>query len=179
MRRISTAQWFLVPVICGLLILLAGVISFYIRLRTNDPVVVSETITENASYWLLWALISPLLLLLALRFPFERTRLLRSLLIHVLACLICANLIQILHLLVVFILNDVTAWQLEQVQGQPLSWIGSVLPNMLVYWIILIIRVRCKTSAGELRVDKIALHGEIHRERRVVGRRRAAAAART
>lgn len=141
MRRISTVQWFLVPVICILLILLAGVISFYIRLQTNDPEVVLRTVTENASYWLLWAIISPLLLVLALRFPFERTRILRSLLIHVLACVICAVLVQLLHLLVVFTLNDLTAWQLEQVQGQPLSWIGSILPGMLVYWIILIINL--------------------------------------
>jgi sensor histidine kinase YesM len=141
MRRISTAQWFLVPVICILLILLAAGISFYIRSQTNNPAVVPRTIAENASYWLLWAIISPLILLLALRFPFERARILRSLFIHVLASIVCAVLIQLLHLLVLFILNEITAWQLEQLQGQPLSWIGSILPGMLVYWIILIINL--------------------------------------
>ena len=148
MRRIPTLQWILVPALCILLILLAGVISFYIRLQTNDPTIVPATIAENASYWLLWAIISPLILVLARRFPFERPRMLRSLLTHVLACIICALLIQSLDFLILYILKDITSWQLEQFQGQLkqfqgpyLYWIASILPNTLIYWIILIINL--------------------------------------
>ncbi len=148
MRRIPTLQWFLVPALCILLILLAGGISFYIRLQTNDPEIVPKTISENASYWLLWAIISPLILVLARRFPFERPRMKRSLLTHVFACIICALLIQILHFLVLFMLKDVTPWQseqfqglLRQFQGPHLFWIASVLPNTLIYWVVLIINL--------------------------------------
>ena len=141
MRRISTLQWFLVPAICGLLILLAVGISFYVNLQTNDSSAVSKTIVENVFYWLLWAIISPLILVLARRFSFERLRILRSLLIHVLASFISAHLIQAMHLLILFTLNALTTLQLEQIQGRPFRWLETILPNILIYWIILTIHL--------------------------------------
>jgi hypothetical protein len=52
--------------------LLAGAIALYLKLETNEPDIVSKTVIENASLWVFWAILSPLILILSRRFSFER-----------------------------------------------------------------------------------------------------------
>ena len=141
MQRISAFQWLFIPAMCVLITLLAGAISFYIKLETNDPDIVSKTVIENASLWVFWAILSPLILILSRRFSFERSCRIWSLLVHFSVGTVWAILVQGLHLLLLFILKDLTGFDSEDLYGPYRDWVLSVLPNMLIYWVILTINL--------------------------------------
>ena len=126
---------------CVLVTFLAGVISLYLKLETNEPDIVSKTVIENASLWVFWAILSPLILVMSRHFSFERPRLLKSLLVHFSLGAIWAILIQGLHLLLLFILKDLAIHNSEDLFRPYRDWVLSILPNMLIYWVILTINL--------------------------------------
>ncbi len=126
---------------CALLVLLAGAISLYLKIQTNEPDIVSKTVVENATFWVFWALLSPLILLLSRRFSFEYSHRLRSLLIHFSVGFVWAVIVQGLHLLLLFILRDLTNFDSEDLYRPFRDWVLSVLPNMLIYWVIITINL--------------------------------------
>lgn len=126
---------------CVLMVLLAGAIAIYLKLETNEPGIVSKTVAENASFWVFWALLSPLILILSRRFSFERKRLTKSLLVHILVGFAWAVLVQGLHLLLLFILKDLAIHNSEDLYRPYRDWVLSILPNMLIYWVILTINL--------------------------------------
>jgi hypothetical protein len=141
MRRISTFQWFFIPAMCLLIVLIAGAIAIYLELETNESGIISKTIAENASFWVFWAILSPFILILSRRFSFERGRLSKSLLIHTLVGIVWAILVQGLHLLLLIILRDLAIHDGENLYRPYRDWVASLLPNMLIYWVILTINL--------------------------------------
>jgi sensor histidine kinase YesM len=126
---------------CVLIVLIAGAIAIYLKLETNDPGIVSKTVIENASFWVFWAILSPLILILSRRFSFERPHRLRSLLIHFLVGFFWAILVQGLHLFLLFILKDLAIHNSEDLYRPYRDRVVNLLPNMLIYWVILTINL--------------------------------------
>lgn len=82
----------------------------------------------NLTEWYVWALLAPGVVWLARRFPLERHRLRRSLLVHVPACLLLA--------VVKFAMDTLVREHLLGVPGTP-NVIFKLHPNILTYWVIL------------------------------------------
>jgi sensor histidine kinase YesM len=130
-----------VPVMCVVIVFFAGAIALYLKLETNEPDIVSKTVIENASLWVLWAIFSPFILILSRRFSFEYSRRLRSLLVHLPVGFVWAVIVQGLHLLLLFILKDLAIHNSEDLYRPYRDWVASLLPNMLIYWVIITINL--------------------------------------
>jgi sensor histidine kinase YesM len=102
---------------------------------------VSKTVIENATFWVFWAIVSPLILILSRRFSFERQRRLRSFLVHFSAGAAWAILVQGLHLSLLFLMRDLSIYDSEDLYRPYRDWVLSLLPNMMIYWVILIINL--------------------------------------
>ncbi|HYP29972.1 MAG TPA: histidine kinase [Blastocatellia bacterium] len=135
MRRISTFQLLLILAMGALIVYLVSAISLYLRL--NEPENVSENITELAPFWVFWAIHAPLILILSRRFAFDRTRLIKSLLIYLSVGTVWAMLVQGLPLLLLPILKDLTSYNIEQFYRPDHDWVFILFLNMLIYWVIL------------------------------------------
>jgi two-component sensor histidine kinase len=136
MRRISTFQWLLILAMGALTVYLLSAISLYLRL--NEPEFVTENITELAPFWAFWAIHTPLILIMTRRFSFDRTRLIKRLLVYLSVGIVWAMLVQGLPLLLLPILKALTNDNLEQLYrpGHP-DWLSILMPNILIYWVIL------------------------------------------
>jgi signal transduction histidine kinase len=136
MRRISTFQWLLILVMGALIVYLVSAIFLYLRI--NEPENVSENITELAPFWMFWVIHAPLILILSRRFSFDRTRLIKSLLLYLSVGTVWAILVQGLPLLLLPILKDLTSYNIEQLyRPDHYDWAQIVFLNMLIYWVIL------------------------------------------
>ena len=135
MRRISNFQWLFVLALCALIIFLVGAIFLHLRLKGLE--IVSENFTELVPFWLFWAIHTPLILILSRRFSFERRRLIKNLLVYLSVGTAWAMLVQGLPLFLLYILKDLTGYNGEQFYRPFYDWLWSLLPNMLIYWLIL------------------------------------------
>src|ERR1044071_3252628 len=136
MRRISTFQWLLILASGALIVYLVSAISLYLRI--NEPGFVTEDITELAPFWAFWAVHTPLILILTRRFSFERTRLIKRLLVYLSVGIVWAMFVQGLPLLLLPILKELTSYNIEQFyRPDHLNSLSILMPNMLIYWFIL------------------------------------------
>lgn len=134
-------QWFFVPLLCTLVGLYSSIGEYFNRAASGQSISLTLPIADKLSYWLIWAMLSPLISTLAKRFLLERPQLRRNLIIHVLACVFCAIFSTGLHLL---FLSVVGVWT-QKFSNQSLnSYFGiftGIIPNVLIYWIILAINL--------------------------------------
>jgi two-component system, LytTR family, sensor kinase len=91
----------------------------------RQPPTLREMLVWELPYWLLWAALSPLVLRLARRFPFERGRLASSSAVHLLACF----LISVAHRAAYLLLG----WVLHVAVYRQLASISSVY-NFLIFF---------------------------------------------
>ncbi len=121
-----------------MLVYLVSAASLYLGL--NEPENVAENITELAPTWLFWVIHAPLVFILTRRFSFDRTRLIRSLLVY-LGCLsagtVWAMLVQGLPLLLLSIFKDLTGYNTEQFYRPYPDWAAILVANLTVCWVIL------------------------------------------
>src|SRR5215217_4070646 len=135
MRRISNFQWLLILATGALVVYLVSAISLYVGL--NEPENVSENITELAPFWLFWAIHAPLIFILSRRFSFDRTRLIKSLLVYLSVGTVWAMLVQGLPLILLLILKDLTSYNGEQFYRLNYDWGSLLVLNVVIYWVIL------------------------------------------
>jgi len=115
---------------------LVSAISFY--LSVGEPEYVTEDVTELAPFWAFWAIHTPLVIILTRRFSFERSRLIKSLLIYISVGLSWAMLVQCLPLFLLPILQNFTSYNLRQFyRPDPQAWLSILVANVLLYWVIL------------------------------------------
>lgn len=91
----------------------------------RQPPTLREMLVWELPYWLLWAALSPLVLRLARRFPFERGRLAPSVGVHLLACLLISVAHRAAYLLV--------GWMLHVAVYRQLASISTVY-NFLIFF---------------------------------------------
>jgi sensor histidine kinase YesM len=96
----------------------------YVRIFRQPPSL-REMIVWELPYWLLWAALSPLVLRLARRFPFERGRLAKSSLAHLTACLLFSVAHRAAYLLVGWVLHVAVYRQLASL---------STVYNFLIFF---------------------------------------------
>ena len=135
MRRISNLQWLFILALCALIVFLVGAIFLHLRLKGLE--IVSENFIELVPFWLFWAIHTPLILILSRRFSFERRRLTKNLLVYISVGTVWAMLVQGLPLFLLYILKDLTGYNSAQFSSPFNDWRWSLLPNMLIYWLIL------------------------------------------
>ncbi len=135
MRRISNFQWLLILATSALVVFLVSALSIYLGI--NEPENVSEDITELVPFWLFWAIHAPLIFILSRRFSFERTRLIKSLLVYLAVGTAWAMLVQGLPLILLLILNDLTIYNFEQFYRTEYHWASFLILNVAIYWVIL------------------------------------------
>ena len=91
----------------------------------RQPPTLREMLVWELPYWLLWAALSPLVLRLARRFPFERGRTLASSLVHLPACLLLSVAHRAVYLLVGWVLHVAVYRQLASI---------STVYNFLIFF---------------------------------------------
>jgi len=91
----------------------------------RQPPSLREMLVWELPYWLLWAALSPLVLRLVRRFPFERGRLVKSSLVHLLACLLFSIAHRAAYLLVGWLLHVAVYRQLASI---------STVYNFLIFF---------------------------------------------
>jgi two-component system, LytTR family, sensor kinase len=91
----------------------------------RQPPSLREMLVWELPYWLLWAALSPLVLRLARRFPFERGRLASSAAVHLLACLLISVAHRAAYLLVGWLLHVAVYRQLASI---------STVYNFLIFF---------------------------------------------
>lgn len=110
-------------------------------LGINEPENPSENITEFAPFYLFWAVHAPLIFILSRRFSFERTRLIKSLLVYLSVGTVWAMLVQGLPLILLLILKDWMGYNSEQfyrpVYQSIFDWGFILILNVVTYWGIL------------------------------------------
>lgn len=123
----------------ALVVYLWSALSLYLGINERDRV--SENITELAPFWVFWAIHAPLIFILSRRFSFDRTRLVKSLLIYLSVGTAWALLVQGLPLILLLILKDWTGYNGEQfyrpVYQTFRHWGPIIMGNMMIYWVIL------------------------------------------
>jgi sensor histidine kinase YesM len=135
MRRISTFQWLLILAMGALIVYLWSALSLYLGI--NEPENVSENITELVPFWAFWVTHAPLVFILSRRFSFDRTRLIKSLLVYLSVGTAWAMLVQGLPLILLLILRNLTSYSFEQLHRTDYHWASILILNMVVYWVIL------------------------------------------
>src|SRR5438045_1619031 len=91
----------------------------------RQPPTLREMLVWELPYWLLWAALSPLVLRLARRFPFERGRLASSSAVHLLACILISVAHRAAYLLVGWLLHVAVYRQLASI---------STVYNFLIFF---------------------------------------------
>jgi sensor histidine kinase YesM len=135
MRRISNFHWLLILVTGALVVSLVSALSLYLGI--NEPENVSEDITELVPFWMFWAIHAPLIFILSRRFSFDRTRLIKSLLVYLSVGTAWAMLVQGLPLILLLILRELTSYNFEQLYRTDYHWASMLMLNVVVYWVIL------------------------------------------
>jgi sensor histidine kinase YesM len=141
MRRVYAFQWFFPPLICVLVGLYFSTSEYFNKRARGEAVSVLQIAAELLTYWLVWAMFSPLILILARRFPLERPQLLRSLLIHVPVGVFCAILSTGLYLLVLNISDNFMKARPFQTLNLYRTLPSGIIPNVIIYWTILAINL--------------------------------------
>ena len=119
----------------ALVVFLVSALSLYLGI--NEPEHVSEDITELVPFWLFWAIHAPLIFILSRRFSFDRTRLIKSLLIYLSVGTAWAMLVQGLPLILLLILKNWTGYNGERLYRTDYHWASILFLNVVVYWVIL------------------------------------------
>jgi two-component system, LytTR family, sensor kinase len=91
----------------------------------REPPSLREMLVWELPYWLLWAALSPLVLRLARRFPFERGRLASSAAVHLLACFLLSLAHRAIYL--------IAGWLLHVAVYRELGSISTVY-NFLIFF---------------------------------------------
>jgi two-component system, LytTR family, sensor kinase len=134
-RRISNFQWLLILAMGALVVFFVSALSFYLGINQREQVF--EDITELVPFWLFWIIHAPLVFILSRRFSFERTRLIKSLLIYLSMGTAWAMLVQGSPLILLLILRNWTSYNFEQLYRTHYHWGSILMVNMVVYWVIL------------------------------------------
>ena len=134
-RRISNFQWLLILAMGALVVFFVSALSFYLGINEREHV--SEDITELVPFWTFWAIHAPLIFILSRRFSFDRTRLIKSLLVYLSVGTVWAMLVQGLPLILLLILRNLTSYNFEQLYQTDYHWASILILNMVVYWVIL------------------------------------------
>ena len=134
-RRISNFQWLLILAMGALVVFFVSALSFYLGINEREHV--SEDITELVPFWLFWVIHAPLVFILSRRFSFDRTRLIKSLLVYLSVGTVWAMLVQGLPLILLLILRNLTSYNFEQLYRTDYHWGSILILNMVVYWVIL------------------------------------------
>ena len=119
----------------ALVVFFVSAFTFYLGI--NEPETVSEDITELVPFWSFWAIHAPLIFVLSRRFSFERTRLIKSLLVYLSVGTAWAMVVQGLPLMLLLILRNLTSYNFEQLYRTDYHWLPILLLNVVVYWVIL------------------------------------------
>ena len=111
---------------------------FIAHYRHDLPVTWYKVISLELGYAYLWACLTPLILLLAQRFPVERRHWVRNFLVHIFASFLTGIATRILH--------DIAYWRFLADTKRPFSITGLLLNvyliidyGMMIYWLILLI----------------------------------------
>lgn len=152
-----SAQWFVVPAVCLLVGLLSGIAEYFFKAQRNETVSVAQVIFDQASYWLLWALLSPLIYILVRGFPLERPRFIAGFLVHTCAAVAAAILSTTLFVAVLYLSGELPNVYANSYQdfhlpllfgiipnvyanNYPSSYlplIFGIIPNVIIYWVFL------------------------------------------
>jgi two-component system, LytTR family, sensor kinase len=135
MRRVSNFQWLLILALGALVVFFVSALTFYLGI--NEPENVSEDLTEIVPFWTFWAIHAPLIFILSRRFSFERTRLIKSLLVYLSVGTAWAMVVQGLPLILLLILRNLTSYNFEQLYRTDYHWLPILFLNVVVYWVIL------------------------------------------
>jgi two-component system LytT family sensor kinase len=139
MRRLSHFGWVLVLTASAFAVFLAGILSLYFRYK--QPNLLPKDVNDSLLSWsfgLFWAIHAPLIFILSKRFPFERERLGKSLLLYFSVGIVWAMLVQGLPLLLMPVLDESVTYNSERFLNIFINWFGSnFLPNIFVYWAVL------------------------------------------
>jgi hypothetical protein len=135
MRRISNFQWLLILAMGALVVFFVSALSIYLGI--DEPENVLEDITEHVPFYTFWAIHAPLVFILSRRFSFDRSRLVKSLLIYLSVGTAWAMLVQGLPLVLLLILKDWTSYNVGQFYWADHHWTSIFTVNVVVYWVIL------------------------------------------
>lgn len=113
-----TVQRFFVPAICGLLGFLFSLRQYLLMLQKSAPITWSQAFFDQIPYWLLWAIISPIILWLDRRFPIQRQHWLRNLLVHIPASAVIGIVHPVLYLFASLWLNGRQSGQTAPLDGE-------------------------------------------------------------
>ncbi|HWS90008.1 MAG TPA: histidine kinase [Pyrinomonadaceae bacterium] len=119
----------------ALVVFLVSAFSLYLGI--NEPENVSEDITELVPFWMFWVIHAPLIFILSRRFSFDRTRLIKSLLVYLAVGTVWAMLVQGLPLILLLILKELTSYNVERFYRTDYHWASLLFLNVAVYWVIL------------------------------------------
>jgi sensor histidine kinase YesM len=125
----------LILTLCALVVFLVSALSLYLGI--NEPENVSEDITELVPFWMFWLIHAPLIFILSRRFSFDRTRLIKSLLVYLAVGTAWAMLVQGLPLILLLILKELTSYNVERFYRTNHHWESLIILNVVVYWVIL------------------------------------------
>jgi two-component system, LytTR family, sensor kinase len=132
-----------VPAICVLLGVLFALRQYLMMVQKGEPISWSQAFFDQLPYWVLWAILSPLILLLVRRFPIQRRNWVQSLPVHVLAAALLGLAQPLVYLLISLALDG---WQSSK--PAPLTketfrtlLVFSLIPGMVFYGVILAINL--------------------------------------
>ena len=106
-----------------------------VNLYTEEPRPFTQALVLNMGYWYAWALLVPIVLWLARRFPLDRTHWRRSLPVHLLAVVLVTFahvlLCEPLHPMVMKVPESYSLWR-----GTLRSWVWQFDWEMATYWAV-------------------------------------------
>jgi two-component system LytT family sensor kinase len=132
MRGLFSSRWYFVPSVCVLVGLYFSVSEYFNRSGRNEAISIPRIISEELSFWLLWAALSPVVFTLVRRYPLEKPVRFRGLLVHVSAALLFAIICTGQQLLVSHIST-------AGPRPASYSFLSGIIPNVIIYSIILAI----------------------------------------
>lgn len=133
-KSLTERYWKVACVIVGcwtFLALLFTPQTYLANLRSPSPLTWTEALVASLTLFYVWAALTPLVLWLGKRFPFER-HVLRNVFIHLLLC----GPVALLHIWLLQNVNVLMRWS-NPAQRQPPLWallIGLGATNIMVYW---------------------------------------------
>lgn len=134
-RRVSNFQWLLILAMGAFVVFFVSALSFYFGINQREQV--WEDITELVPFWMFWIVHAPLVFILSRRFSFERTRLIKSLLVYLSVGTLWAMFVQGLPLILLLILGNLTSYNFDRLYRTEIHWESILVLNILVYWVIL------------------------------------------
>ncbi len=116
---------------------------YLLMLQKNEPILFIQSLSDQLSYWLLWAIFSPLIFWLGCKFPFQKPGWLHNLFVHLAAAALIAVAHPVLYLLLSLNLDG---WQSSPPVPLDSSvfyqiWTVSLIPGVIFYWLILAVNL--------------------------------------